>query len=172
MKAMPYEDAHGPEPKPSDFRRRWQEYLTANGLNSTQQRELIVEMFLRSSDHLSIDELLARVRKKNPKVGYATVYRTLKLLVEAGVATQRQFGDSQTRFELAGAHHDHLICEKCGLILEFEDEEIEELQDAVAERLGGFKVTRHKHELYAICPKEQGKPGGYCPKEQGVKQSN
>ena len=88
------------------------------------------------------------------------------------MATQRQFGDNQSRFELAGAHHDHLICEKCGLILEFEDEAIEQLQDAVAERLGGFKVTRHKHELYAICPKEQGKPGGACPKEQRGKRSN
>lgn len=172
MNAMSAEDAHGGTPEPAEFRRRWQEYLAENGLNSTQQRELIVDLFLRSSDHVSIDDLLARVRKKNSKVGYATVYRTLKLLVEAGVATQRQFGDSQTRFELAGAHHDHLICEKCGLILEFEDEEIEHLQDAIAERLGGFKVTRHKHELYAICPKEQGKPGGYCAKEQGVKHSH
>lgn len=147
------------------FKGRWHNYLADNGLNTTQQRELIVDQFLRCKDHVSIEEVLARVKKKNPKVGYATVYRTLKLLVEAGLATQRQFGDGQARFEIAGAHHDHLICTKCGLILEFEDEEIEKLQDAVAKRLGGFKLQRHKHELYGLCPREQGIPGGSCPNQ-------
>ena len=151
---------------PEDLKARWRAYLTANNLNTTQQRELIVEQFLRSRDHVSIDELLARIRKRNKKVGYATVYRTLKLLVESGVANQRQFGDGQARFEVAGDHHDHLICTKCGLILEFEDDEIERLQDSVAERLGGFKVTRHRHELYGLCGKERGISGGSCPNEE------
>ena len=144
---------------------RWREYLQENRLNTTQQRELIVEQFLRSKDHVSIDELLARIRKRNKKVGYATVYRTLKLLVDSGIASQRQFGDGQARYEVAGDHHDHLICSKCGLILEFEDEQIEELQDQIAERLGGFKVIRHRHELYGLCPKAQGIEGANCPNE-------
>jgi Fur family ferric uptake transcriptional regulator len=133
------------------YKRRWKQFLAENKLNTTQQRELIVDFFLRSKDHLSIDELLNKVRKRNPKVGYATVYRTLKLLVEAGLASQRQFGDGQARYELAGEHHDHLICTKCGKIVEFEDGEIEALQDRVAGRFG-FELLRHRHEMYGICP--------------------
>jgi len=148
------------------LKERWAAFLTEKGLNTTQQRELIVETFLRSHEHVSIDELLVRVRKRNPRVGYATVYRTLKLLLDSGVASARQFEDGQTRYEVAGAHHDHLICVKCGLILEFENDEIERLQEAMAAELGGFRVLRHKHELYCLCPKEQGVPGGNCPNER------
>ena len=148
-----------------DLKERWREYLQKHSLNVTQQREAIVDAFLRCQDHVSIDELLARVRKRHKKVGYATVYRTLKLLVESGLAHERQFGDGQARFEVAGEHHDHLICAKCGLILEFEDDEIERLQEKVAERLGGFNVVRHRHELYGLCPKAQGVEGGGCPNE-------
>lgn len=153
---------------PKHLKARWRQYLQDNNLNTTQQRELIVEQFLRCRDHVSIDELLARVRKRNRKVGYATVYRTLKLLVDSGLAIQRQFGDGQARFEVEGDHHDHLICTKCGLILEFEDDEIETLQVRIAERLGGFKVTRHRHELYGLCPKARGVPDGFCPNEQSA----
>jgi Fur family ferric uptake transcriptional regulator len=93
------------------------------------------------------------------------VYRTLRLLLDSGLASARQFEDGQTRYEVAGAHHDHLICVKCGLILEFEDDEIERLQDRIADKLGGFRVLRHKHELYGLCPKAQGLPNGSCPNE-------
>src|SRR5678815_2914874 len=116
-------------------------------------------------DSVSIDELLTRVRKRNKRVGYATVYRTLKLLVDCGLALQRQFGDGQARYEVAGEHHDHLICAKCGLILEFEDDEIERLQDKIADRLGGLKVTRHRHELDGLPPKDADRVGGRSPRE-------
>ena len=144
---------------------RWRTYLQENRLNTTTQRELIVDQFLRCKDHISIDELLARIRKRNKKVGYATVYRTLKLLVQSGIANHRQFGDGQARYEVAGDHHDHLICAKCGLILEFEDEQIEQLQVQIAQRLGGFQVVRHRHELYALCEKARGQIDGSCPNE-------
>src|SRR5262245_12868883 len=150
---------------PEDLKARWRTFLADHGLNTTQQRELIVDLFLRSRDHISIDDLLSRVRKRNKKVGYATVYRTLRLLVESGLANQRQFGDGQARFEVTGEHHDHLICTQCGLILEFEDDEIERLQDRIAERLGGFTVTRHRHELYGLCARAAGDAGGACPNE-------
>ena len=151
MKVVPRERGHGAEASvTSELKQRWKEYLQTHRLNTTQQRELIVDYFLKGREHVSIDDLLARVRKRNAKVGYATVYRTLKLLVEAGLATQRQFGDGQARFELAGEHHDHLICIQCGLIIEFEDREIEKLQERVAERFG-FEVKRHRHELYGTC---------------------
>lgn len=153
----------------SELKERWRAYIQDRRLNTTAQREAIVEMFLRTRDHISIDELLGKVRKRSPKVGYATVYRTLKLLVDSGLAIERQFGDGQARYEVVGDHHDHLICMKCGLILEFEDDEIERLQERIAERLGNFRVIRHRHELYALCPKAAGDPSGICPRERDPK---
>src|SRR5262245_3489523 len=134
---------------------KWGEFLSKQKLNATQQREAIVDLFLRSHDHVSIDELLSRVRKKSPRVGYATVYRTLRLLVDSGLAMERQFSDGQTRYEVTGAHHNHLICRKCNLILEFENDDIERIQEQIAQDLGGFRVLSHKHELYCVCPKAQ-----------------
>ncbi len=150
---------------PRQLKERWKQWLSDKRLNTTTQREAIVDQFFRTHDHISIDELLARVRKRHQRVGYATVYRTLKLLVESGLAIERQFGDGQARFEVAGEHHDHLICTKCGLILEFEDDEIERLQEKIAQRLGGFTVVRHRHELYALCPKAAGLDDR-CPNER------
>ena len=147
---------------------RWSKYLRRNQLKTTQQRERIVDQFFRSHGHISVDDLLGKVRKEAPHVGYATVYRTLKLLTDCGLAAPRQFGDGQTRYEVADEtdhHHDHLICLQCNLILEFENEEIEKLQDEMAARLGGFKVVRHKLELYGLCPKAMGLTGGSCPNE-------
>jgi Fur family transcriptional regulator, ferric uptake regulator len=144
------------KPEPRELKLRWEAYLAAKHLNTTAQREAIVDQFFRAPEHISIEELLGRVRRRHAKVGYATVYRTLKLLVDAGLASERQFGDGQARYEVAGQHHDHLICAKCGLILEFEDDEIERLQERIAQRLGGFTVIRHRHELYALCPRERG----------------
>ena len=102
--------------------------------------------------HISIEELLAVVRKDDSKIGYATVYRTLKLLTECGVAFERKFGDGLTRYELADdeGHHDHLICVECSKIVEFEEAKIEELQERVAKD-HGFQLQSHKHELYGVC---------------------
>lgn len=150
-----------------ELKERWRAYIQDRRLNVTAQREAIVELFLRTKEHVSIDDLLVKVRKRQPRVGYATVYRTLKLLVDSGLAVERQFGDGQARYEVVGDHHDHLICIKCGLILEFEDDEIERLQEKIAARLGGFTVLRHRHELYGMCPKASGEVNGFCPREQG-----
>ena len=155
-----------------ELKERWRTYVADHRLNVTAQREAIVEQFLRTRDHVSIDELLAKVRKRQPKVGYATVYRTLKLLVDSGLAVERQFGDGQARYEVVGDHHDHLICVKCGLILEFEDDEIERLQDKIAAKLGSFTVLRHRHELYGLCPKAAGEAGGSCPRDQATKRGS
>jgi Fur family ferric uptake transcriptional regulator len=136
------------------FRGLLHAYMLKKGLRSTDQRKLIVEIFFHSDDHVSIEELLARVRARDPRVGYATVYRTLKLLAECGVANERRFGDGLTRYELADdmTHHDHLICVECGDITEFEEPRIESLQEKVADKYG-FELRSHKHELYGICPK-------------------
>lgn len=127
-------------------------YMAEQGLRSTEQRRLIIDKFFESAQHLTIDELLGRVRHEDPKVGYATVYRTMKMLADGGIAHELNFGDNATRYELADvdAHHDHLICEECGHIIEFEEPLIEELQERIAARYD-FVIKHHKHELYGHC---------------------
>lgn len=133
-------------------RERLSSFIAARGLKATRQRDLIVDTFFSQSGHLSIDELLARVTARDPSIGAATVYRTMKILADAGVASARHFEGGQTRYEAAVGrhHHDHLICTSCGRIFEFENERIEELQDRVAAE-HGFSVTHHKLELYGLC---------------------
>ena len=131
---------------------RVRRYLAQKGLRSTGQRDLIIETFFSAGGHINAEELTRAVKRRNRGVGAATVYRTLRLLSDCGVAVARTFGDGEKRYEVEDhdGHHDHLICESCGTIIEFEDDEIEALQDAVAKRYG-FKLSRHKHELYGLC---------------------
>ncbi len=136
------------------LRARLQTYMAQKGLRSTAQRRLIVDTFFEGPSHMTIEDLLNEVRVRDRGIGYATVYRTLKLLAECGVASERHFGDGLSRYELADdatAHHDHLICTTCGKIVEFEEPRIEALQDEVSQR-HGFVVTSHKHEMYGTCP--------------------
>ncbi len=135
------------------LRARLEQYMERHGLRSTTQRRVVTDTFFKSTGHLSIEDLLSKVRRKDPRVGYATVYRTLKLLKESGVANERDFGDGVSRYEIAhaDAHHDHLICTSCAKIVEFEDDQIERLQERIAER-HGYLLSRHKHELYGVCP--------------------
>lgn len=134
------------------LRRELEAYMIKRGLRSTEQRRLIIETLFDHSEHITIDQLLERVRAIDSRVGYATVYRTMKMLVDGGFVSERRFGDGHTRYELADeeAHHDHLICLECGSITEFEEPKIEELQDEIASRYG-FALQRHKHELYGVC---------------------
>ncbi len=127
-------------------------YLAGHGYKSTRQRDVIVKLLSEAGRHLSAEELYTLVKKSEPGIGYATVYRTLKLLSETGLAMARHFEDGFTRYELneTGAHHDHLICTACGSIIEFENNEIEKLQQAVAKK-NGFTVTSHKLEIYGLC---------------------
>src|ERR1700722_8757770 len=153
-----YEDHRHEPPHLEHFRGVLHQYMAKKGLRSTDQRRLIVETFFHSPNHVSIEELLAQVRAHDPKVGYATVYCTLKLLTESGVAFERRFGDGLTRYELADdeAHHDHLICIYCGRITEFEEPEVEKLQEKAALRYG-YDLKSHKHEMYGVCPECQAK---------------
>jgi Fur family ferric uptake transcriptional regulator len=91
------------------------------------------------------------VRRKYPGIGYTTVYRTMKLLCEAGLASERHFDDGVTRFEIEHEHHDHLVCLRCGKIVEFECSMIESAQDRIVNEYG-FRLLRHRHELYGHCP--------------------
>ncbi len=135
------------------------EYLVGQGLKSTSQRDMILQVFVDAGRHLSAEELYVRIKKTHPRIGFATVYRTLKLLADAGMAEERRFEDGFTRYEYKasdGGHHDHLICTRCGEIVEFENERIEALQADVA-RKNGFRVESHKLEIYGLCRTCQGK---------------
>jgi len=125
-------------------------YLEKNHLKQTRQRELILQTFLEANRHVTSDDLYQAVRKEHSNIGYTTVYRTMKLLVEAGLATERHFDDGITRYEIEHEHHDPLVCIKCGKIQEFECEEIEERQNEFSSEYG-FEVLRHRHELYGHC---------------------
>lgn len=126
--------------------------LKERNLKSTSQRDDIARVFFASNQHISVEELYRDVRRVNPRVGYATVYRTVRLLRECGLAAERHFHDGEARFENVEEeqHHDHLICERCGCIVEFSNSEIEELQERVARKLD-FVISGHKMELYGIC---------------------
>lgn len=127
-------------------------YLDAKGFKSTAQRDYIADVFFKTNTHISLDELLKKVKRKNTNIGYATVYRTMRLLTECGLAVARQFGDGQTRYENLpeDGHHDHIICIKCSKIAEFQNQKIEQLQTEAAKKLG-FTVVNHKLELYGYC---------------------
>jgi len=128
------------------------DYLKQKNLKWSQQREVILDLFLSTHKHVTTEELYQLARSKFPQIGYTTVHRTLKLLSECGLASERHFSDRYTRFESKqkDQHHDHLICTKCGKIVEFECGEIEKMQENIA-RQKGFKVAHHRLELYGIC---------------------
>lgn len=125
------------------------------GLKSTRQRDQIAKTFFDLNRHISVEELVNEVRKVQPRVGYATVYRTLKLLVEQGLADPRDFGDGQTRYDpqFDKEQHDHLICVDCRRIMEFDDEVIlARLQQIARERQ--FVISRRKLEIYGVCQRQ------------------
>ena len=128
------------------------DFIQAKGLKTTRQRSTIVSVFFRMRGHISVEELLKEVKKVNPKIGYATVYRTLHLLVESGLVEERRFGDGLARYEGRSEveHHDHMICTECGHISEFFNPHLEALQEKLADE-HNFKIFRHRLELYGVC---------------------
>jgi Fur family transcriptional regulator, ferric uptake regulator len=139
------------KPLTDDRFARFREHLRRERLKSTAQRDTIAKVFLTIHRHISVEELYQEVKRRNPRIGYATVYRTLKLLTECGLAVERHFRDGEARYESGQkGHHDHLICEACGKIIEFEEPRIEAMQEEVARRLS-FRLTGHKMELYGLC---------------------
>jgi len=127
-----------------------QEHLSKHQLKLTRQREQILTVFLRM-EHITAEQMYRLLAKKDPHIGLATIYRTLNLFCEAGLAQARHFG-TQTQYDNVAhkGHHDHLICTSCGKIVEFENCEIERLQEEVAAK-NGFTIQTHKLELYGLC---------------------
>jgi Fur family transcriptional regulator, ferric uptake regulator len=127
-------------------------HIQKKGLKRTSQRELILDVFLRTEAHLSSEDLYRLVQNEDPSVGQTTVYRTLKLLTEAGLAREVRFGDGRTHYEhnYKHQHHDHMICSECGKIIEFFSAELEALQDAMAAK-HRFEITQHLLRIIGIC---------------------
>ena len=118
------------------------------GVRLTDQRKLIAKVMTESEDHPDVDELHKRVSKLDSKVSIATVYRTVKLFEEAGIVAKHGFKGTKARYEEASQeHHDHLVDVNTGEIIEFVNEDIEKLQNQVAEKLG-YKLVDHRLELY------------------------
>ncbi|MDX1809399.1 MAG: transcriptional repressor [Sulfurospirillaceae bacterium] len=133
----------------------FKDVLKKNLLKFTRQREIVIQTLYNFPEHFSPEELYMLIKSNHPKlnIGIATIYRTLNLLEDSNIVTSLSFGQAGKKFELANKpHHDHLICKNCGLIIEFEDKDIEKKQEKIAET-NGFKLTGHIMQLYGICTK-------------------
>ncbi|EYD71739.1 Fur family transcriptional regulator [Limimaricola hongkongensis] len=121
-----------------------------NGLRLTEQRRVIAQVLEAADDHPDVEELHARAAAEDARISLATVYRTVKLFEEAGILEKHEFGDGRARYETTDReHHDHLIDMHSGEVIEFVDDEIEALQEKIAERLG-YRLIGHRLELYAV----------------------
>ena len=120
------------------------------GLRITEQRKVIARVLGESDDHPDVEKLHERASAVDPGISIATVYRTVRLFEEAGILERHDFGDGRARYEAAAeAHHDHLIDVETGNVIEFVDDELEELQKRIAARLG-FRLVDHRMELYGV----------------------
>ncbi len=122
----------------------------AKGMRMTEQRRVIAQVLSFAEDHPDVEELHRRAAAIDDNISISTVYRTVKMLEDAGIIERHDFGDGRARYEqMPDEHHDHLIDLKSGQVIEFRSEEIEKLQEEIARRLG-FKLRGHRLELYAV----------------------
>jgi len=136
-------------------------YLREHNLPVTTQREVVAEVVFGTPGHLSADDIERRLREKGAHVGKATVYRVLDLLAKSGMVTQRDFGEGFRRYERVPgrAHHEHLICTRCGKVIEFVNERLERMKALIAEEYG-FRHHHHRLEIFGTCPECQRQGGG------------
>ncbi len=127
-------------------------YIQNNNLKASRQRIAILEAFLNSKRHITVEELHNIIKAENPNIGSATVYRTMKLLCDSGLCRELNLEDGRIRYEPVQdhEHHDHLICIKCGKFVEIVSPEIERLQNKIA-RENDFVLKNHRLNLYGIC---------------------
>ncbi len=148
------------------FVRLFGRYLREQGLPVTQQREVVAELVFSSSGHLSVDDIEARLRNAGERIGKATIYRTLDLLVRSQLVEEHDFGEGFKRYEhrlSAQPVHEHLICLECGKVLEFRSEEIRGIESRVQEE-HGFLPARHRLDIYGLCRECQA-AGAALPQE-------
>jgi Fur family ferric uptake transcriptional regulator len=127
-------------------------HLKSVGLKHTEQRDTILRTFLETREHLSTDELFRLVKKKDPKIGFTTVYRTLKLLAECGLASEVAFHDGIARYEhqYNRRSHHHMVCTDCGSSVEFFSPEVDNLEQKIG-RQHNYETTRHTFLIYGVC---------------------
>lgn len=128
-------------------------YLRDQGLPVTQQREAIAGLVFSSSDHLSVEEIESRLRSRGERIGKATIYRTLEMLVRSGLVEEYDFGEGFKRYKhLFGQTlvREHLICTECGSVQEVEHPDLTRLQETIAKE-HGFQPARHRLEMYGLC---------------------
>ena len=130
----------------------FRQFIREKGLRYTVQREEVLREFLKSGGHMTIEDLYLKLRKKNPGIGFSTVYRTIKLLEEAGIATRLSFDERAEPYEstVSGNHHDHMICIRCKKVIEFFEPRIEKIQDEIA-RKHSFNTLSHRLEIFGLC---------------------
>jgi len=128
------------------------QYLKNKGMLHSKQREQILDVFLKTERHLTIDDLYDLIRKKNPKIGLATVYRAMSVICDAGLAREVDFGDGTRRFEhkYQHQHHHHLVCLECGRAIEVVSPEIEKVQQRLAKK-HGFTPVKDTMKIFGIC---------------------
>ncbi|MBA3659890.1 MAG: transcriptional repressor [Gemmatimonadales bacterium] len=136
----------------ADLLDRFRRYLQDHRQPRTRQRDLVAELIFLAEDHLSVEEVGRRLKERGEAVGTATLYRTLDLLVESGLVRANDFGEGFRRYEpvVAQAHHEHLICERCGRVEEFANERLERMLPVIADE-HGFEHRRHRVEVYGVC---------------------
>ena len=133
--------------------------IKQKGMKYTEQRAIILQILVNLDDHLNAEEIHSIIQQEHPdqNIGIATIYRTLNFLEEVELVTSLSFGKDGKKYESKeDEHHDHLICTKCGEIVEFLDEQIEQRQEKIALK-NGFKITDHSMQIYGICQSCQNK---------------
>ena len=135
---------------------RFKEALKKAGLKYTPQRTAVLEEIIKDKGHRESEEIYLALKKSGQHVSRATIYRTMDILVNNGFARKMNLGDGRARYEskINSPHHDHLVCMDCGLIVEFMDQQIEDLQDKIAIQYN-FQLKRHIHQLFGLCKKCQ-----------------
>ena len=131
---------------------RFRRYLHDHRQPVTRQRDLVAQVVFQSDDHPSVEGIHRALKERGEHVGTATVYRTLEVLVQSGLVRAHDFGEGFKRYEPmpAQAHHEHLICERCGRVEEFQNERLERMLPVIADE-HGFQHQRHRVEIYGVC---------------------
>ncbi len=142
-----------PRQELSPYIHLFRRYLRQQNLPVTQQREVVADVIFNSSEHLSVEDIEAQLRARGERIGKATIYRTMEILVRSGLVVEHDFGEGFKRYEhLFGQQpeHEHLICTHCGHVTEFQRPEVHRIEEEVA-RQHGFLPTRHRLEIYGLC---------------------
>lgn len=152
----------------SPFINLFRRYLKEQGLPVTQQREAVADIVFSSQGHLSVEDIEAALKRIGERIGKATIYRTMEILVRSGLVEEHDFGEGFKRYEhLFGQQpvHEHLICTNCSRVIEFQSPEVVRLQEETAHQ-HGFLPTRHRLEIYGICANCQAL--GVAPQNDGL----